>query len=218
MNNREYQLGGKFNELLLALFKGITDEPRWRGFLVRLGDALGATHVTLTLRAPSSDDTGVVISCKADGSDSGLGQPGAALDPFVDLPPGEVYTIDEFMDREALEKQLHRQPVQRVEPGEHVLEPEAMPTMEELVEQPWREPSAAGSHSESWWSSSGRRTTREAYDAGEVPTRPRGDALGGVLGGRQPQRELGGAALAEGQRTRRAALGRSQQRTSTRYT
>jgi len=94
-----YELSGRMNELLLALSRGPVTEPPWEEFLRMLGDALGADFVTLVLRAPREGDAGVVINSVAlspklfsDYSDNYF-----ALDPFINLPPGEVFTIDEFL-------------------------------------------------------------------------------------------------------------------------
>ena len=87
------------NELLLALSRGPVADPPWEEFLRLLGDALGADYVTLVLRAPREGDAGVVINSVAllprlDNSDN---DNYFALDPFVNLPRGEVFTVDEFL-------------------------------------------------------------------------------------------------------------------------
>lgn len=97
-----YELSGRMNELLLALSRGPVAQPPWEEFLRMLGDALGADYVTLILRAPREGDAGVVINSVvlspklfSDDSDNYF-----ALDPFINLPEGEVFTIDEFLAAE----------------------------------------------------------------------------------------------------------------------
>ena len=94
-----YELSRAMDELLLALSRGPVADPPWEEFLRLLGDALGADYVTLILRAPREGDAGVVINSvvlspklyNADNDNY------FALDPFVNLPRGEVFTVDEFL-------------------------------------------------------------------------------------------------------------------------
>ena len=94
-----YQLSDRMNKLLLALSRGPVADPPWEEFLRLLGDALGADYVTLVLRAPREGDAGVVINSVVL-SEKLMGAYADnyfALDPFVNLPRGEVFTIDEFL-------------------------------------------------------------------------------------------------------------------------
>ncbi|WP_157976447.1 helix-turn-helix transcriptional regulator [Parahaliea mediterranea] len=96
---RDYQISAAMNELLLALSRGPVADPPWQEFLRLLGQALGADFVTLILRAPKAGDAGVVINSVVLSSaifDS-YNESYFAMDPFVNLPAGEVYTMDEFM-------------------------------------------------------------------------------------------------------------------------
>jgi DNA-binding CsgD family transcriptional regulator len=97
MNN--YTVSAGMNELLLALSRGPVAEPPWEEFLRLLGTALGADYATLILRPPRQGDTGVVINSVALSPEiyTEYNEDYYALDPFLDLPPGEVYTIDEFV-------------------------------------------------------------------------------------------------------------------------
>lgn len=94
-----YEISDRMHELLLALSRGPVADPPWEEFLRLLGDALGADYVTLVLRAPREGDAGVVInsvvlSPKLFGA---YNDNYFALDPFVNLPRGEVFTVDEFL-------------------------------------------------------------------------------------------------------------------------
>lgn len=98
----DYRISDKMNELLLALSRGPVADPPWKEFLSLLGGALGADFVTLVLRAPRDGDAGVVINSVVlspsvfDAYNKGF----FALDPFVNLPAGEVFTVEEFMAAE----------------------------------------------------------------------------------------------------------------------
>src|SRR5690606_21437257 len=48
--------------LLGAIYEGPTESPPWNSALQRLRDTLAAAHVTLILRPPSQDSTGVMIN------------------------------------------------------------------------------------------------------------------------------------------------------------
>lgn len=94
-----YQISDKMNQLLLALSRGPVTEPPWEEFLRMLGLALEADFVTLILRAPRAGDAGVVINSVvlSPAVYSSYNESYFALDPFVNLPAGEVYTMDQFM-------------------------------------------------------------------------------------------------------------------------
>ena len=95
----DYDLSSGMDELLLALSRGPVADPPWEEFLRLLGDALGADYVTLILRAPRAGDAGVVINSVALTPKvfSAYNDKYFALDPFVNLPRGEVFTVDEFL-------------------------------------------------------------------------------------------------------------------------
>lgn len=87
------------NQLLLALSRGPVATPPWQDFLRLMGEALDADYVTLILRAPREGDTGVVINSVVLSPDvyDSYNENYFAMDPFVNLPPGQVFTMDEFM-------------------------------------------------------------------------------------------------------------------------
>lgn len=94
-----YDLSSRMNELLLALSRGPVADPPWEEFLCLLGDALGADYVTLILRAPREGDAGVMINSVVLSPNifNAYSDNFFALDPFVNLPMGEVFTVDEFL-------------------------------------------------------------------------------------------------------------------------
>lgn len=93
---RDYLISAPMNELLLALSRGPVADPPWREFLRLLGEALAADYVTLILRAPREGDSGLVINSVVLSPDAvnAYNESFFALDPFVNLPPGEVFTVD----------------------------------------------------------------------------------------------------------------------------
>jgi DNA-binding CsgD family transcriptional regulator/PAS domain-containing protein len=98
----DYRISDKMNELLLALSRGPVAEPPWEEFLRLLGEALAADFVTLILRAPREGDAGLVINSVVLSPTiySAYNDNYFALDPFINLPPGQVFTVDEFMAAE----------------------------------------------------------------------------------------------------------------------
>lgn len=94
-----YDLSDRMNLLLLALSRGPVASPPWEDFLRLLGDALSADYVTLVLRAPREGDAGVVINSVVLSPKifSSYNDKYFALDPFVNLPQGEVFTVEEFV-------------------------------------------------------------------------------------------------------------------------
>lgn len=99
---RDYHISEPMNALLLALSRGPVAEPPWEEFLRLLGEALGADFVTLILRAPRAGDAGLVINSVvlSPAVYSAYNESYFALDPFINLPPGQVFTVDEFMAAE----------------------------------------------------------------------------------------------------------------------
>ncbi|MBA6412736.1 helix-turn-helix transcriptional regulator [Parahaliea sp. F7430] len=100
---RSYTISEPMNALLLALSRGPVADPPWEEFLRLLGEALDADYVTLILRAPREGDAGVVINSVELSSEiyDSYNETYFAIDPFVNLPAGEVFTIEEFMSAEA---------------------------------------------------------------------------------------------------------------------
>lgn len=98
----DYRISDKMNDLLLALSRGPVADPPWKEFLHLLGEALGADFVTLILRAPRQGDAGVVINSVVLSSAvyDDYNKDFFALDPFVNLPTGQVFTVEEFMPAE----------------------------------------------------------------------------------------------------------------------
>jgi len=96
----------RLDRLLGAIYEGPMESPPWQTALVQMRDALKAAHVTLMLRPPSSDSSGVMIntgSITAQGVES-YENHFFALDPFVRLPEGEVITAEELIGSQQWQK------------------------------------------------------------------------------------------------------------------
>lgn len=92
-----------FSELIGLIYEGPMEPVPWQSFLARFKEVMNAAVTTLVLRPPSEESRGVVLN------DGGVLDVIAsynerlyALDPFVDLPLGEVVGLHEFIGREQL--------------------------------------------------------------------------------------------------------------------
>ncbi len=92
-----------FSQLLGTLYEGPLQQPPWQTFLASVRELLGAGLVTLLLRPPSEEHQAVML---ADGGSlsamQSYNEGQFVLDPFVNLPPGEVITLHEFLSTESL--------------------------------------------------------------------------------------------------------------------
>jgi DNA-binding CsgD family transcriptional regulator len=95
----DYRISDKLNQLLLALSRGPVAEHPWQEFMRLLGEALAADFATLILRAPREGDAGVVLNSVVLSPQvfDSYNESYFAIDPFVNLPVGEVYTLEEFV-------------------------------------------------------------------------------------------------------------------------
>jgi len=113
----------EYEELVNLVYEGPLQERPWEGFLPRLRQLMDAQVVSLVLRPPAAGDQGVILNCRRgldDGSEEGLADPRDweairyrqqffALDPFVNLPPGQVVTQRELVpDEELLASEYYR--------------------------------------------------------------------------------------------------------------
>lgn len=93
----------EFSELIGLIYEGPLEEVPWRSFLIRCQELMSARVANLILRSPTAPGLGIMrvvggvpehIVTYNEGS--------YALDPFINLPPGEVVTLHEFMGTDAL--------------------------------------------------------------------------------------------------------------------
>jgi len=109
-----------YDTLIGAVYEGTLEETPWRLFLASLLDATDAMVVSLTLRPPREGDTGLILNhlrpyttrsgqtfSKADPRDwpsTAYREQFFALDPFVDLRPGEIVSLQDLMSLKDLQK------------------------------------------------------------------------------------------------------------------
>ena len=100
-----------YDRLLGALYQGALESPPWQAALQLLRDRLQAGHVTLMLRPPSPESTGVMIntgSVTQQGVDS-YETHFFAMDPFVRLSEGQVVTAEELIGKQWLQSTVYQE-------------------------------------------------------------------------------------------------------------
>lgn len=105
-NNAIYDLC-TFSTLLESIYKGLNETPLWQNFLSKLRTEMSANICFLILRNPNPGDAGLLLS---DGLPPALsGSPNNvysdelyAIDPFANLPTGQVITLEEFVPTDQL--------------------------------------------------------------------------------------------------------------------
>jgi len=98
-----------FDRLLGAIYQGPMEAPPWNSALQVLRDELKAAHVTLMLRPPSPDSSGVMINTGPVKQEAVVSYETHffALDPFVRLKEGDVVTAEELIGRQWLESLVY---------------------------------------------------------------------------------------------------------------
>ena len=89
----------RMDALLYALYGGTLETPPWQRFLDQLRDLLGGNYATLLLRPPNEHDPGVILNALVVSPEiyHAYNETYFALDPFVNLPDGEVVTVAEHV-------------------------------------------------------------------------------------------------------------------------
>lgn len=109
LSDAEYPLGqAALDQLLTAIYDGVNESPPWSSALELMRETLRAAHVTLMLRPPSAESTGVMINTGEvdDRATESYERQFFAVDPFVGLPPGEVVSAEELMGRDQWRKSV----------------------------------------------------------------------------------------------------------------
>ena len=107
---KAYELAS-VDELLSSLYDGPLESPPWQTAMRLLRDKMHAAHVTLMLRPPSPDSSGVMINTgpvTTQGIES-YETHFFAMDPFVRLPEGDVVTAEEFIGKEWLQSTVYQE-------------------------------------------------------------------------------------------------------------
>jgi DNA-binding CsgD family transcriptional regulator len=100
---------GEVNELVGALYEGPMETPPWQSAMQLLRDRLEAAHVTLMLRPPSADSSGIMINTgpvTTHGVES-YENHFFSLDPFVRLREDEVVTAEELIGKQWLDSPIY---------------------------------------------------------------------------------------------------------------
>lgn len=98
--------------LLESVYEGATQTPPWKSFLELLGQVLDSPYMTLILRPPSQDWSGVAVHA-GNVTTEGVASYNThffALDPFMGIPDGQVITAAELVGEKAwLESPFYRE-------------------------------------------------------------------------------------------------------------
>lgn len=95
--------------LVGALYEGPMESPPWQSAMQLLRERLGAAHVTLMLRPPSTDSSGIMINTgpvTTQGVES-YENHFFSLDPFVRLREDEVVTAEELIGKQWLDSPIY---------------------------------------------------------------------------------------------------------------
>lgn len=97
--------------LLSALYEGPIESPPWNSLLTQLRGAIKAEHVTLILRPPSSDSSGIMINTGPVSTQAVQSYETHfySMDPFVRLQEGDVVTAEELIGREWLNSSVYQE-------------------------------------------------------------------------------------------------------------
>lgn len=90
----------EFSELVAAIYEGPLEAVPWKGALDLLRRHLRASYVTLMLRPPSAELEPLMVTSAGDRPitrEAEYNKHYYALDPFVDLPPDRVFTVNELI-------------------------------------------------------------------------------------------------------------------------
>lgn len=99
----------RLDGLLAAIYEGAMESPPWSSALQKIRSSLQAAHVTLMLRPPSSDSSGVMINTGTVNEQAveSYGTHFFTLDPFVRLQEGEVVTAEELIGKQWLDSPIY---------------------------------------------------------------------------------------------------------------
>ena len=117
---------GSHDQLVDAVYAGAMEDTPWETFLPLLREILDARVVSLVLRPPAEDDAGLILNHRRPEpgeptSDDILAAPDEwqvtayterffAIDPFVNLPLGQVVTLEELVPASELQdSEFYRQ-------------------------------------------------------------------------------------------------------------
>ena len=108
----------QYDRLVRSIYEGALEQPPWQSTLPILREVIDAQVVSLVLRPPSAGDRGVILNsvrpdpCQGHG-DAALADPEDwevtayceqffSLDPFINLPPDRIISLDDLLTDEQL--------------------------------------------------------------------------------------------------------------------
>jgi DNA-binding CsgD family transcriptional regulator/PAS domain-containing protein len=95
----DLSISPQMDAVIQSIYRGALESPPWQQFLGELRTLLGGNFATLLLRPPNIHEKGVVLNSAVFSADiyHAYNDTYFALDPFVNLPDGDVVTISEFL-------------------------------------------------------------------------------------------------------------------------
>ncbi|MBB3046806.1 DNA-binding CsgD family transcriptional regulator/uncharacterized coiled-coil protein SlyX [Litorivivens lipolytica] len=102
MSRSKYQISPELDALIRAAYRGPLEETPWQSFLNDFREAVNGNYATLILRPPREGDAGVVLNAIVMSPHifNSYNDTYFSMDPFVNLPSGEVFTVSEFVGEE----------------------------------------------------------------------------------------------------------------------
>lgn len=107
LKDSDYPLGSAaLDNLIGAIYEGVTETPPWNTALELMRTQLKAAHVTLMLRPPSEESSGVMINAGDvdEEATESYETHFFAIDPFVGLPNGEVVSAEDLLGKNEWQK------------------------------------------------------------------------------------------------------------------
>ena len=100
----------RVDQMLSAIYDGPLESPPWQSALELMRDQMHAAHVTLMLRPPSAEGSGVMINTGSTTVEATRSYETHffAMDPFVRLDEGVVVTAEELIGRKWLESAVYQ--------------------------------------------------------------------------------------------------------------
>jgi DNA-binding CsgD family transcriptional regulator len=103
LKDKDYPIGpADLDRLISAIYDGITETPPWNGALEVIRELMKAAHVTLMLRPPSQESTGVMINAGEVDEQATVSYETHffAIDPFVGLPEGKIISAEDLLGKD----------------------------------------------------------------------------------------------------------------------
>jgi DNA-binding CsgD family transcriptional regulator/PAS domain-containing protein len=99
----------QLSEIIGGIYQGVMEPEPWQASLRSMLGLLDAQHVTLILRSPTAQTTGVMVNTNTVSTQAteAYNTHFFALDPFVHLPENTVVTADELLGAEWLNSALY---------------------------------------------------------------------------------------------------------------